>query len=48
MSWDCEITQFTASGGRHRLVLGVTDDPGGICRFISEALSVMFPWQSFP
>ena len=33
VSWDCEITQFAASGGRHRLVLGVRDDPGGICPF---------------
>lgn len=33
VSWDCEITEEAACGGRHWLVLGVTDDPGGICPF---------------
>ena len=33
VSWDCEITEEAACGGRHWLVLGVTDDPDGICPF---------------
>ncbi len=33
VSWDCEITELVNFGGIHRLVLGVKDDPGGICPF---------------
>ncbi len=33
VSWDCEITDAVAGGGRHLLALGVKDDPGGICTF---------------
>lgn len=33
VSWDCEITDFAASGGKHRLGLKVRDDPGGVCPF---------------
>lgn len=33
VSWDCEITEAVSDGGRHCLVLGVKDDPHGICPF---------------
>lgn len=33
VSWDCEITERVTAGGRHRLVLGVTDKPTEICSF---------------
>lgn len=33
VSWDCEITDYVAGGGKHLLAIGVMDDPGGICTF---------------
>ncbi|MFR9234547.1 MAG: sugar-binding domain-containing protein [Eisenbergiella massiliensis] len=35
VSWDCEITEEAACGGRHWLVLWVTDDPAESVRSIS-------------
>ncbi|MCI8800257.1 hypothetical protein NSB25_09170 [Acetatifactor muris] len=33
VSWDCEITERVKAGGKHRLVLGVTDRPKEVCSF---------------
>lgn len=38
VSWDCEITEYVNPDGSNLLVLGVSNDPGGICPFHSGGI----------